>query len=263
MRLSGVLVGIVMGAASVISSHVMAQQASTGKAATQSVLSTAAPAAVDDSQRLRAIKTAFETRFQGVEVTNVRQAPMPGLYEVQVGMDLVYVDENVDYVLQGSLVDAHKRVDLTAARIQKLSEVPFDTLPLELAVKQVKGDGSRKLAVFEDPNCVYCKQLHANLKDIDNVTVYSFLFPILSPDSATKARDVWCASDPAAVWRDWMVNGNTPPSAQCDDDPVEQVLALGQRLAVRGTPAVLFADGSRVNGVLPADQLRRKLDELN
>lgn len=212
---------------------------------------------------LEAVKQAFETRFGGLEANAVRTTPVPGLFEVQVGMDLIYVDAQVNYVFQGALIDAETRTDLTAERIQKLSEVPFESLPLDLAVKIVRGDGSRKLAVFEDPNCIYCKQLHASLKDIDNITLYSFLFPILSPDSRDKARNVWCAADSSAVWQAWMLDAKEPPEARCEDNPVDQVLELGRQLMVRGTPAILFADGSRVNGALPADQLRLRLDKLH
>lgn len=261
MRVSGVIVAFALVLSSWGGSAAYAQSAdaSRSQASAQPSQQVAAMA----SSALDAVKTAFEKRFDGVEVTSVRQAPIDGLYEIQVDMDLVYVDANVDHLIQGALIDARTRTDLTAARIQKLSEVPFDSLPLELAVKMVKGDGSRKLAVFEDPNCIYCKQLHANLKDIDNVTVYSFLYPILSPDSAAKARNVWCASDPAAVWQGWMLDGKEPADAQCDDDPVEQVLKLGRQLTVRGTPAILFADGSRVSGALPTDQLKLKLNALD
>ncbi len=212
---------------------------------------------------LEAVKDAFEMRFGGLQATAVRAIPVPGIYEVQLGMDLIYVDADVNYVFQGSLMDATSGVDLTAARMQKLSEVPFETLPLEYAVKVVKGDGSRKLAVFEDPNCVYCKQLHASLKDIDNITLYSFQFPILSPDSRTKAHNIWCAADSAATLQAWMLEGTEPPAVQCDDNPVEQVLELGNELMVRGTPALFFEDGSRVNGTLPAAQLSLKLDSMN
>lgn len=212
---------------------------------------------------LGAVKQAFEARFEGLEATTVRATPVAGLYEVQVGMDLIYVDAPVNYVFQGSLVDANTRVDLTAARLQKLSEVPFESLPLQHAVKIVRGDGSRKLAVFEDPNCIYCKRLHASLNEIENTTLYSFLFPILSSDSIAKARNIWCADNPPTTLQAWMLNGTVPAQAQCDDDPVEQVLVLGRELMVRGTPAILFADGTRVNGTLPTEQLSAKLDTLN
>ncbi len=218
-----------------------------------------AAAHADEAVLLRDVQEAFEMRFAGMPVDGVRATPMEGVYEVQLGSELVYVDEQVDFVLQGNLIDARTRTDLTAARLQKLAEVPFDSLPLALAIRQVKGDGSRVMAVFEDPNCGYCKKLHAGLKQIDNVTVYSFLMPILSQDSVEKARNIWCAEDRTAAWTDWMLKGVVPPEAHCDDNPVEQVVALGRRLMVRGTPAILFADGGRVNGALSAADLERRL----
>lgn len=241
-----------------------AQPAQPVDAASADVRNTGGPSAQEpDTATLERVKTAFELRFDGLDVTEVRATPVPGLYEIQVGMELVYVDAAVDYVFQGSLMDANTKADLTAARLQQISEVPFESLPLELAVKIVRGDGSRKLAVFEDPNCVYCKQLHASLGGIDNITLYSFQFPILSPDSIEKSRNIWCADDPATALEQWMLNAKVPATSQCDDNPVQQVLELGRKLMVRGTPAILFADGSRANGALPADQLRLKLDSLN
>src|SRR5690606_19323702 len=130
-----------------------------------------------------------------------------------------------DYVLQGALIDAKNRRDLTAERLEELSKVSCSSLPLELAGKLVKGNGARKIAVFEDPNCGYRKRLHQALKQVDDITVYTFLFPILSPDSTEKARNIWCAKDQAATWRAWMLEGKVPPEAVCDT-PVETVLAL-------------------------------------
>ncbi|TAL88917.1 MAG: DsbC family protein [Candidimonas sp.] len=209
-----------------------------------------------------AIKKLFSARFPEVDVTAVSETPFPGLYEVQIGMDVVYTDAQVSYLLQGSLIDAKSRVDLTSERLATLSKVSFASLPLNLAIKQVKGTGAHKMAVFEDPNCVYCKQLHHTLKDIDNVTVYTFLLPILTPDSVTKARDIWCAKDQAGAWTDWMVNGKAPAEAKCNT-PTKQILALGKKLMIQGTPAIFFADGTRVNGTLPLEALREKLDSLN
>ncbi|MFT0545008.1 DsbC family protein [Allopusillimonas ginsengisoli] len=209
-----------------------------------------------------AVQKAFKKRFPEIDIGEVTPTPFPGLYEIQVGSDLLYVNADVDYILQGSLIDARRRTDLTAQRMDVLSRVDFSDLPLEIAIKQVKGDGSRVMAIFEDPNCGYCKQLHKTLKDVDNVTVYSFLFPILSPDSTTKARNIWCAEDKTEAWRDWMLSGKKPAEAECDT-PIEQSLALGRKLKVQGTPAIFFADGSRINGALPLDALKQKLDTLN
>ncbi|HUH40679.1 MAG TPA: DsbC family protein [Castellaniella sp.] len=221
------------------------------------VLSTAAL----NPQQAQSIRKQFEARFPGIQVSQIRLTPLPGIYEVQVGLDLLYTDADAHYVMQGSLIDARARKDLTAARLEVLQQVAFDSLPLDKAIRQVKGDGSRQVAVFEDPNCGYCKQLHQTLRGVDNVTVYTFLFPILAPDSTTKARNIWCSADPAQAWKDWMVDGKVPATAQCDT-PIQETLALGRKLNVQGTPALFFADGSRVNGALPLDALQKKLDTL-
>ena len=206
------------------------------------------------------IQKRFEERFPGVGVTEVQPTPFDGLFEIRIGTDMLYVNPEVDFVLQGSLIDAKSRSDLTAERIARLSEVEFDSLPLENAIKQVKGDGSRRMAVFEDPNCGYCKLLHRSLENIDNVTVYTFLYPILSQDSHVRSRNIWCSSDSAATWKAWMLESVQPSEAQCDT-PIESNLALGRGLMVTGTPAIFFEDGSRVNGAIPADGLEQKLAE--
>jgi len=259
MRISGFVAAALVGSLCFMG----AGQAAPGQArsgAAGAALGESMPASLGDST-LDGIRKAFEAQFPGVTVDGVRPTPYGGLYEVQIGMDVVYTDAKVDYVLQGSLIDAGTRADLTAARLAKLAEVPFGSLPLDLAIKQVKGNGARKMAIFEDPNCGYCKQFHHTLQQVDNTTVYTFLFPVLSPDSAVKARDVWCAKDRARTWTDWMVDGKTPPSATCAT-PIDKILALGRKLMVQGTPAIIFADGSRVNGALPLDALREKLDTL-
>lgn len=206
------------------------------------------------------VRKGFEQRFPGLEVTEVSPTPFPGLFEIRIGTDLLYADSEVNYVLQGSLIDAKSRSDLTAQRIAKLSEIDFDALPLKDAIKQVKGDGSRRIAVFEDPNCRYCKMFHETLKDVDNITVYTFLYPILSPDSHVRSRNIWCSSDPATAWREWMLEGKSTAAAECDT-PIESNLALGQGLMVTGTPAIFFADGSRINGAVPREALEQRLAE--
>ncbi|OZI47332.1 disulfide bond formation protein DsbC [Bordetella genomosp. 5] len=204
-----------------------------------------------------AVKSRFKERFKNFDVTAVRRTPY-GLFEVQLGMDLIYTDEGVNWVMEGPLIDAASRRDVTQERQEQLGQVSFDQLPLDLALKQVRGKGTRKVAIFEDPNCGYCKQLRHTLEDVDDVTIYTFLYPILSPDSTTKVRDVWCASDPAKTWDDWMLRGKRPASVQCDA-PVEQMVSLGKQLMVRGTPTIFFADGSRASGALPIEQLQERL----
>lgn len=223
----------------------------------------AAPPAAEDpaasDPRAQAVRKLFGERFENTPVTAVRTTPY-GLFEVQMGTDIVYTDEKVTFVLDGTLIDAHTRTDVTRERLDVLSKVPFDQLPFELSFKQVRGDGSRKLAIFEDPNCGYCKQLRQSLKGIDNLTIYTFPFPILSPDSTTKVRNIWCAPDRGVAWDAWMLDGKVPPAANCDV-PVEQMLALGQRLMVRGTPALFFADGSRVGGAIPKEEIEKRLKQ--
>lgn len=205
----------------------------------------------------RAIRKTFEARFPGIKVDTVRFSPMPGIYEVQVGLDLLYTDAAVDYVLQGSLIDAQAKRDITAERLEQIQKVAFDSLPLDDAIKQVKGNGEHVFAIFEDPNCGYCKQLHKSLEEIDNTTIYTFLFPILTPDSSVKSRDIWCSEDPAKTWRDWMVKDVKPASAECET-PIESNLDLGRKLKVQGTPAMFFTDGSRIKGALPLEDLKQK-----
>lgn len=232
-------------------------------AAQDKVLSTRGnPAEGAEVVSTQQVRERFDERFPGLGVTEVTTTPFPGLFEVRIGTDFLYVDQEVNYVLQGSLIDAKSRRDLTAQRVTDISRVDFSTLPLENAIKQVKGDGSRQMAVFEDPNCGYCKQLHRTLESLDNVTVYTFLFPILSQDSHTRSRNIWCAEDSAAVWKQWMVGNQQPAVAECET-PIESNLALGRSLLVTGTPAIFFADGSRVNGAIPADALEKKLADAS
>lgn len=156
-------------------------------------------------------------------MTRVQPTDYANLYEVQLGGNIVYTNEKAEFVLAGNLVDAKTKRDVTTERIEEISKVDFSTLPLAQAVKLVKGNGARKMAVFEDPNCGYCKKLHKELTTLDNVTVYTFLFPILAPDSVTKANNVWCAKDQATVWTDWMNKGIEPPAATCET-PIEKIL---------------------------------------
>jgi len=207
-----------------------------------------------------AVRQRFLQRFSDVTVTAVRHTPY-GLFEVQLGgMDLVYTDKDVNWVMEGPMIDAQTRRDLTRESLEKISAIEFDKLPFDLAIKQVKGDGSRKVAVFEDPNCGYCKQMRKTMEDVDNLTVYTFLFPILSPDSTVKVSNVWCAEDRGAVWDDWMLRGKTPPARNCDV-PIEKMLELGHTLSVRGTPTIFFQNGVRAGGALPLKAFNERLEQ--
>ena len=200
---------------------------------------------------------------QMANIDEVRKAPMPGLYEVRVGFDVFYTDENGNFLLQGSLLDVKNRKSLTDERVAELNAVKFDQLPVKDAFKIVRGNGKRKLAVFEDPNCGYCKIFEKDLRNVNDVTVYLFLYPILGSDSVTKSRDIWCAKDKAASWNAWMVDGVKPASASCDTAALERNVAFGRKYNITGTPTLIFADGSRAPGALPAAQVEKLLAAAN
>ena len=194
------------------------------------------------------------------KIDEISKTPMPGLFEVRFnGTDLFYTDAQGNFLLQGSLIDTRSRVDLTEQRVNKLTAIAFADLPIKDAFTIVRGNGKRKMAVFEDPNCGYCKRFERDLAKIDNVTVHVLLYPILSADSGEKSRNIWCAKNPGQTFEDWMVNDVTPPAASCDTAPIARNVAFGKKARVTGTPTMFFADGSRVPGAIPADQIEKRL----
>ncbi|SDM65420.1 thiol:disulfide interchange protein DsbC [Oryzisolibacter propanilivorax] len=208
------------------------------------------------------IRKALAERIpQLSQIDEVRQTPMKGLYEVRVGTDLFYTDAGGNYLIQGELIDTRARRNLTEDRITKLTAVDFKALPLQDAVTIVRGKGERKVAVFEDPNCGYCKRFEKDLQNVDNVTVYLFLYPILSPDSAEKSRNIWCAKDAAGSWHDWMLRDKMPASASCDTAALQRNLAFGRKHKITGTPTLLFADGTRIPGAIGAQDVEKRLAE--
>ncbi len=196
------------------------------------------------------------------KIDEVVATPMKGLYEVRVGTDVFYTDAKGNYIIQGELIDTQARRNLTEDRINKLTAIDFSALPLKDAFTIVRGNGKRKLAVFEDPNCGYCKRFEKDLQNVDNVTVYLFLYPILSPDSAEKSRNLWCAKDRAAAWQDLMVRDKVPEAATCDTGAVQRNLAFGKKHKITGTPTVLFADGTRVPGAIGAAAIEKRFAEI-
>lgn len=210
-----------------------------------------------------AVKKAMNAFIGDSAVESVRKTPYAGMYEVLLNSgDLLYTDEKVGFIIDGRIIDTARRVDVTDERRNQLSAIDFSILPLENAIKQVRGDGSRILATFEDPNCGYCKRLGAELALMDNITVYTFLYPLLGPDSVTKSHNIWCASDRARVWNEWIVDGKAPPSARCDTAAVDANVALGRKLRIQGTPTLFFADGRRVGGFLRGPQLEAVFAEV-
>ena len=206
-------------------------------------------------------KTLAERIPQMEKIDEVQPTAMPGLYEVRIGTDIFYTDAKGNYLIQGELIDTRARRNLTEDRINKLSAVDFAALPFKDAFTIVRGDGKRKVAVFEDPNCGYCKRFERDMQNVDNVTVYLFLYPILSPDSAEKSRNIWCAKDRTTAWEDYMVRDKTPAAATCDTSALQRNLAFGKKYKITGTPTLIFADGSRVPGAIPAKDVEKRLGE--
>ena len=208
------------------------------------------------------IRKALAERIPQMDkIDEVRPTPMKGLYEVRIGTDLFYTDAKGNYVIQGELIDTKARRNLTEDRIAKLTAVDFSALPLKDAFTIVRGDGKRKVAVFEDPNCGYCKRFERDLVKIDNVTVHVFLYPILSADSGEKSRNIWCAKDKSKAFLDWMVRDVTPPAASCDAAAVARNVEFGKKARITGTPTIIFADGSRVPGAIDAARIEKFLTE--
>ena len=210
-----------------------------------------------------AIKKTLQERFQGAAVQSIAKTPIKGMYEVVVEGQILYVDEKADYFIAGALVDTKTQKNLTEARMQDLMKVNFSTLPLDLAIKVVKGDGKRKLVVFSDPDCPFCKKLEKEMEGLNNVTVYTFLYPIASlhPNAGARAKAVWCSADRNKAWTDLMQNGIEPKNGAACDTPLEKVAELGKKLKVNGTPALIFTDGRRVPGAIPVAQIEKFLNE--
>jgi thiol:disulfide interchange protein DsbC len=205
------------------------------------------------------IKKSIETLFPRAKVDEVRKSGVLGLYEVRIGHDVLYTDEKGSYVILGDIFDAKARRNLTEERKLKLAQIKFSDLPLDQAVKTVRGNGTRVFATFEDPNCGYCKKLAKEMAGLTDITMYTFLYPILAPDSTDKAKAIWCAPDRAKAWNEWMVAGTVPKAASCDH-PIDKNVALGQKLGVSGTPTIFFADGNRIPSYIPAAKLEEVLN---
>lgn len=196
------------------------------------------------------------------KIDEISKSPMPGLFEIRVnGTDIFYTDAEANFLIQGNLIDTRQRRNLTEERVEKLTAVKFDALPIKDAITVVRGDGKRKLAVFEDPNCGYCKRFERDLDKVSNVTIHTFLYPILSPDSNEKSKNIWCAKDKVKAWQDWMLSDQVPASASCDASAVARNVELGKKYKITGTPTLIFADGSKVPGAINAQQIEKYLAE--
>lgn len=211
------------------------------------------------------IQKTLEARLPNIKIEKVQASQWPGLYEVVTESELVYSDATGNFLFVGNVMDTKTRENLTAQRWNRMLNIDFDSLPLNLAIKLVKGDGSRKLAVFSDPHCPYCVRFEKTLEGINNVTVYTFLYPIqsLHPSAVAKAKEIWCAKDRYAAWTAWMMEKKDTPAGDCKSDAVDKAVALGEKLKVSGTPTLFFADGHRVPGAVDKEQLEEEFKKAS
>lgn len=209
------------------------------------------------------LKKAIEAAYPKFKVDSVTKTPYPGLYEVFMGGQIVYTDDKLSFLIaEGRLVDPKTKKDITGERLEELTKIDFNSLPLNQAIKVVKGNGSRKLVVFSDVDCPFCKRLEQNeLTNIDDVTIYTFLYPIesLHPDAANKSKTIWCAPNRVKAWNDWIFNNQLPASAAKCEVPLERVGELARKVGVTSTPTLFFADGKRMLGAQPYKEIERSL----
>ena len=213
------------------------------------------------SPEIAAIRKSLEAKFPGADIKHVAKTDYLGLYEVMLDDTLVYTDAKVGYIFVGAMYDTATKQNLTDARTRRLNRIAIDKLPYELAFKRVKGDGSRKLVLFSDADCPFCHRLENEIKGLDNVTIYTFLFPIdqLHPDAARKSKQIWCAPDKVKAWDEFFASGKVPDNKGDCGDPVAKTQALGNSLKINATPTLVFADGTMIPGALPLPQIEKEI----
>jgi len=207
------------------------------------------------------IKKAVEATFNE-KATSIKKSGFGGLYEVYVDGEIVYADEKGSFIIVGgSLLDVKAKKNITRERITKLSAIKFSDLPLDAAIKTVRGKGTRVFATFEDPNCGYCKRFAKDLQKLDDITMYTFIYPILSPDSTAKSKAIWCADSRLKAWNDWMIDNIAPKGDGKCDNPIDEVVSLGRKLKINGTPTIFLSNGERIGGAIPASELDKQLKD--
>jgi thiol:disulfide interchange protein DsbC len=216
----------------------------------------ALPAFAQDADK---VKAALKKTLPEAPVDSVRKVPYGGLYEVLVGGDIFYTDENGAFLVLGQIVDLKSKENITELRLRQINKVNFAALPLDSAIKIVRGNGLRKIAMFADPNCGYCKRFERDLLGVSDITVYVFLYPILSPDSVEKSKGVWCSADRGKTWLDIMTRDAPAPSGGACATPIDKNLAFGREKKIMGTPTIFFEDGERVPGAMPIADFEKKL----
>jgi len=215
------------------------------------------------AQQEQQLKTEIQKKLgANAKVKSVSPAPVSGLYEVLVGNDIFYTDTSGKYLIQGEIIELASGKNITEQRQADLNRIKWSDLTPANAIKNVRGNGSRQLAVFSDPNCGYCKRLEKSLQQLDNVTIYTYLIPILSPDSAQKSKQIWCSSDPYKTYIDWMVNGIAPSGKGECSTPLDKNMAFAKTYGITGTPTLFFTDGSRFPGAVQITDIEKKFSSL-
>ncbi len=209
------------------------------------------------------IRSELQKRLgTSANVRNITPSPIPGLFEVQINNEILYTDSAAKYLIQGEMIDLATGTNLTSKRQEDVNRIKWSELPQANAIKIVRGNGSRQIAVFSDPNCGYCKRLEKTLQQLDNVTIYNYLIPILSADSAQKSKQIWCAADQQKAWNDWMLSNITPSGKSDCANPIDKNMAIAKTYGINGTPSIFFTDGSRFPGAVQLSDIEKKLASL-
>ncbi|HEX4331716.1 MAG TPA: DsbC family protein [Usitatibacter sp.] len=222
-----------------------------------------AAAAVHAQSDIDAVKSELKKKLPDSPAPeSVHKTPYGGLYEIVSGGEIYYTNDKADFIVAGSVIDLKTKENVTDARMRQVNMIKWDALPLDQAIKVVRGNGSRKIAIFEDPNCGYCKRLERDLQGVTDITVYVLLYPILSPDSVTQSKAIWCSSDRGKTWLDHMVRDTAISGDSSCSTPVDKILALGQAKRVHGTPTIVFENGERIPGAIPISEIEKKFAQV-
>ncbi len=209
-----------------------------------------------------AVRKTLQAKYPQLSIESVSKSPVAGLFEVYANGEMIYADENANFILvNGSLINTSTRQNVTDESKRKLSAIKWENLPLKNAFTRVNGNGKRKIAMFADPNCGYCKKIEHDLNNVKDVTIYTFIFPILSEDSTTKGKGIWCSKDRVKAWNDLLLNNVTPSASPNCDNPIAENLEFGRRKGISGTPTLFLGDGQRIPGAISAAEIDRLLDD--
>ncbi len=246
---------------SINAAHALDQPAPAAATPATSAIKKAEPVKAD-SAKIAVIRQALLKNYPGIKITTINATPLAGIYEVLTDGQLIYTDEKASYLfVGGSMVDAARKINLTEERMNRVTAIKFSELPLDMAFIRVRGKGERKVAIFSDPDCPYCKKLETDIAKLDNVTIYTFLFPIesLHPGATDHARHIWCSPDRNKAWDDLLQKNIAPTASPNCTNPVDKVIALGEHYKVIGTPTLVFADGLRVPGAMSMEKVEQHM----